>query len=149
MTSRIPEEGAPQTFALIGAAMEVHSQLGHGFLEGVYREAIQRELTARSIPFQSEVHLPVLFRGTRLRTCFRADLICFEEVLVELKALGRLTGAEDAQVLNYLKASGLKRALLLNFGAPRLEYRRLIWSAGSTRQSARADEGGLAPGTRN
>jgi GxxExxY protein len=131
----MPRERDPQTFALIGAAMEVHGQLGQGFLEAVYREALERELAARSIQFRAEVHLPVLFKGTRLRISFRADLICFEEVLVELKALGRLTGAEDAQVLNYLKASGLQRALLLNFGAPRLEYRRLVWSAGSTRQS--------------
>lgn len=118
----------PQTYAIIGAAIEVHRLLGHGFLEAVYREAMRRELTDRLISFHAEVHLPIHFKGRQLITSFRADLICEGAILVELKALGKLTAYEEAQALNYLKASGLGRALLLNFGAPKLECRRLVWT---------------------
>ena len=108
--------------------MEVHRELGRGFLEVVYREALWRELESRRVPFRSEVQLPVYFKGIRLPTGFRADLICYGQVLVELKALRVVGGAELAQALNYLKASRLERGLLLNFGASSLEYRRLILS---------------------
>ena len=118
----------PQTYAIIGAAMEVHRHLGAGFLEAVYRDALWWELESRGIPFQVEVPLPIYFKKVRLQTVFRADLICYREIIVELKALHSIGGHEVAQVLNYLKASGLPRGLLLNFGAPRLEYRRLIFS---------------------
>ena len=117
----------PQTYAIIGAAMEVHRQLGHGFLEAVYQEALAVELTARQIPFQREVWLEVQYKGTTLNCHYRADFIGYGEVLVELKALARLTSIEDAQVINYLKATGLHRALLINFGAPSLEHKRLVF----------------------
>ena len=123
----------PRTYAIIGAAMEVHQQLGHGFLEAVYCEALHCELLARGVPFAAEVALPVLFKGRRLITSYRADLVCYGAVVVELKARRDVGGPEDAQVLNYLKASGLPSGLLLNFGTPRLEYRRYIWSQQMTR----------------
>lgn len=116
----------PQTYEIIGAAMEVHRGLGHGFLEGVYQEALAIEFTARGLPFKREVDLPVFYKSQPLRCSYRADFICFESVLVEVKALARLTTIEEAQVLNYLKATGLHRALLINFGAGSLEYKRLI-----------------------
>ena len=122
-------ERDPQTYTIIGAAMDVHRELGHGYLEAVYHEALRVELGARGIPYHSEVLLPISYKGRQLATSFRADLVCYEQVLVELKALRSVGGPEEAQVLNYLKASGLSRALLLNFGAPSLEFRRLIWSA--------------------
>lgn len=85
------------------------------------------ELNARSIPFTPEVRLPVYYRQQRLTTSFRVDLICFEDVIVEIKALKEIRGAETAQTLNYLKASNLKKGLLLNFGGSRLEYKRFVW----------------------
>ena len=117
-----------QTYAIIGAAMTVHRALGHGFLEAVYAEALRLELVEREIPFRSEVPLPVHFKGRRLTTHFRVDLLCFDQVVVEIKALRSMAGIEAAQILNYLKASRCDRGLLLNFGGRSLEYRRFIWS---------------------
>jgi GxxExxY protein len=127
-----------QIFEIIGAAMEVHRELGHGFLEAVYQDALAREFVARGIPYQAEVELPVSYKGQQLRCGYRADFICFETVRVETKALARLSGSEEAQVINYLKAAGLQRSLLLNFGAPSLEYKRLVLNLRKSAKSADA-----------
>ncbi|MGI6495293.1 MAG: GxxExxY protein [Kiritimatiellia bacterium] len=116
----------PETFAIIGAAMEVHSVLGNGFLEAVYQDALEREFVMRGIPYQREQPIPVLYKGCQLSTPYRADFVCYDGIIVELKAIKKLTEIEDAQVLHYLKATDLDRALLFNFATPRLEHKRFV-----------------------
>ena len=108
--------------------MAVHTTLGHGFLERVYQEALAIELEERGIPFVMEAPLPILYKGRELEASYRADFICFDSVINELKALSELTDAHLNQVLNYLKATKLNRGLVLNFGQPRLDYKRVILS---------------------
>ena len=132
-------ENDPRTYAIIGAAMEVHRQLGCGFLEAVYQEALEIELTARGIPFVAQAELPIYYKGRVLKTFYKADLIGYEAVIVELKALSHLSGVEDSQVLNYLKATGHEVGLLLNFGRTSLEYKRLIRSKLSADFAENAD----------
>lgn len=114
----------PQAYAVIGAAMEVHSVLGHGFLENVYQEAMECELKERGIPYEREFQLPIQYKKTQVACAYRADFVCFDTVVVELKALRVMSGTEKKQILNYLKASGYRRGLVLNFGADRLQYDR-------------------------
>ena len=118
----------PRTHAIIGAAMEVHRELGQGFLENIYQSALAVELGARGIPFSKEVAVPVRYKGHLLDSNFRADFVCFNTIIVELKALASVGNNEMAQVINYLKATGMEVGLLLNFGGPLLEFKRIILS---------------------
>lgn len=118
----------PRTHAVIGAAMEVHRQLRCGFLEAVYQEALALELAGRSIPYRREVELPVVYKSQRLATAYGADFVCYEAVVVEMKALAKLGGVEEAQIIHHLKATGLETGLLINFGAPSLEWKRFVYS---------------------
>jgi GxxExxY protein len=117
----------PETFAIIGAAMEVHRELGRGFLELVYQTALALEFQERGIPFKAELALPIRYKDKLLTCAYRADFLCFESVLIEMKAIATLTGADEAQLINELKATGLHRGLLLNFGADSLEHKRIVF----------------------
>ncbi len=115
-----------EAYAIVGAAMEVHSQLGRGFLEAVYGDALAIELTARGIPFQREVDIPIRYKGQVLPKRYRADFVVFDRVILEIKAIKSLGDVERAQTLNYLKATSHQLALLLNFGSAQLDWMRLV-----------------------
>jgi GxxExxY protein len=120
-------ERDPDTYQIIGAAMAVHTELGCGFLEAVYKAALPIEFERRCVLYKPEVSLPITYKGVRLPLGYRVDFICASGVVVEVKALSALTSRETAQLLNYLKASGIRRGLLLNFGAESLQHKRLVW----------------------
>lgn len=122
----VEEEKDPQTYALIGAAMEVHRELGSGFAERVYHLAMLAELEQRKVAFQTEVEIPVYYKSRRLDCHYRVDLLCMNSILVELKAHDGLGDADVSQIINYLKASELRRGLLLNFGTKSLQFKRVV-----------------------
>ncbi len=116
-----------EVYAVAGAAIEVHREPGVGFLEAVYQEAMERELATRGVAFESQRERVIQYKGQPLGKSYVCDLLCFGNVLVELKAMDRLTGREEAQVINHLKSSGLSVGVLINFGSHgKLEWRRLI-----------------------
>jgi GxxExxY protein len=116
-----------EVFAVVGAAIEVHRELGCGFLEAVYQEAMELELADRNLPFLPQVALRITYKTRTLKKEYVADLLCFGQLIVELKAIDRLTSVEEAKLLNYLKATGLRVGLLVNFGASgRLEWKRFV-----------------------
>jgi GxxExxY protein len=121
-------ERDPQTYAIIGACMAVHNELGHGFLEAVYQEALAIEFTRRNILFVREKPLVITYSGIQLSKRYDADFLCYDSIILELKALGALVPKHEAQTIHYLKATGCERGLLVNFGAPRLEYKLLIFT---------------------
>ena len=116
-----------EVYAIVGAAIEVHRELGSGFLKAVYQEALEIELQARAIPFESQKTLTIYYKGHQLSKKYNPDLICYGQIIVDLKVLDRLSGKEESQILNYLKATGLRVGLLINFGSPnRLDWKRYV-----------------------
>jgi len=115
------------SFRVIGAAMEVHNVLGPGFLEFIYQAALEKELTLRGIPFAHQVELPVSYKGD-LVGVYKADLIVDGKIIVEIKGISKLNASHQAQALHYLAATGLELAILVNFGAGSLDYRRVVRS---------------------
>lgn len=106
--------------------MEVHRELGPGFLEPVYQESLEIEFGIQEVPNLREAPLPLEYKGRPLKKKYYADFTCFDKIIVELKALKALTPEHYAQVLNHLKATGFRIALLINFGTKSLEYKRII-----------------------
>ncbi len=120
-----------EVFAIIGAAIEVHKILGSGFLESVYQEAFEIELESRQIPFSSQSELAVCYKNRRLQKTYRADLVVYSKIIVEIKANEHLNTVDEAQLINYLKATSYKLGLLINFGSSKLEWKRMIFEKGS------------------
>jgi len=115
-----------ECYDIIGCCMEVHSELGCGFLEAIYQEALKLSFMDTEIHFEREVQLDVFYKGRELNKKYFADFICFDEVIVELKAVNQLSDLHYTQILNYLKATGKSVGLLVNFGAKSLQYKRVI-----------------------
>jgi len=115
-----------ETYSIIGAAMMVHQELGYGFLETVYQEALEKEFQQRNIAYKREMPLQIFYKNKPLEKYFIADFICYDKIIVELKAVSAITSEHQGQVLNYLSATGLKLGLILNFGKKSLEHKRII-----------------------
>lgn len=117
-----------EVYAIIGAAIEVHRELGNGFLEAVYEEAMTIESGMRSIPFQTQVRLPIQYKDQRLKKEYIADYIGYGKIIVEFKCISKLSPVEEAQIIHYLKATGMRVGLLVNFGSrEKLEWKRFIF----------------------
>ena len=115
------------SYKIVGAAMEVYNQLGYGFLEAVYQEALEREFKSRGIPYEREKELIIFYKGEPLEQTYKADFICYEDIIVELKAVAMLQDSHRSQVYNYLRATKNKLGLLINFGnSDALEWERKV-----------------------
>jgi GxxExxY protein len=116
-----------EVYAIVGAAIEVYNEMGSGFLEAVYQETMELELKARGIPFEPQKELCIYYKSTCLNKKYIADLVCFGSVLVELKVMREIGSGEEAQLLNYLNATGLRVGIIINFGDPgRLDWKRMV-----------------------
>lgn len=114
-----------EAFRIRGAAFEVYRTMGPGFLEAVYQECLELEFGKRGIPFETQKPLHLAYQGARLRQTYVADLVCFDAIVVELKSCSAIAPEHRAQTINYLRATGLKLGLLMNFGsAPRMQIER-------------------------
>ncbi len=115
-----------ESYAIIGAAMEVHNQLGNGFLESVYQESLEIEMNEREIPYKAQSPIEIYYKLKTLDKKFFADFFCFEDIIVEIKAVSQLLPEHEAQLINYLKATNVQLGLLINFGESSLKYKRLL-----------------------
>jgi GxxExxY protein len=121
-----PEHDA-DGYALIGACFEVYNEMGNGYLEDVYQESLEMELADRKIPFVAQPKLPIFYKSRPLRKQYEADLLVLDKIIVELKAVKILLPEHEAQLLNYLKATGRRVGYLVNFGAfPKLDWKRRV-----------------------
>jgi GxxExxY protein len=116
-----------ESYKILGACYEVYKGMGRGFLEGVYQECLEIEFTQRGLPFASQHKLPISYKGQTLTQFYKADFVCYDKIIIEVKAVSRLINEHRAQAIHYLKATGLQLAVLVNFSAaPRLEHERLV-----------------------
>jgi GxxExxY protein len=115
-----------EAYRIIGAAMEVHKELKNGFLEPVYQEALEKEFILQNIPYKRESLINIYYKDAKLDKYYKADFICYGEIIIELKALSDLTKDHESQLINYLKATNKKLGILINFGKPSLQYKRII-----------------------
>ncbi|UTH25296.1 GxxExxY protein [Actinobacillus suis] len=116
-----------ETYALRSAIFDVYFQMGNGFLESVYQECLKLEFRARNIPFITQPNLALMYKDQLLKQSYKPDFICFDQIIIELKAVNLLKEEHKAQLMNYLKITGMKLGLLVNFGAfPKVEIKRII-----------------------
>ncbi len=116
-----------ETFAIRGAVFEVYRGVGSGFLEAVYQECLEKEMHRQNIPFVAHKELKLVYKGEILQQTYKPDFICYDKIIVELKSVKEIAPEHKAQLLNYLKATGLKLGLLINFGSyPRAQIERMI-----------------------
>ena len=116
-----------EAYAIRGAVFDVYKEMGSGFLEAVYQECLEKELNLRNIPFESQKELLLTYKGDELKQTYKPDIICYEKIIVELKAVRELAAEHKAQIFNYLNATGLKLGLLVNFGAHyKVEIERIV-----------------------
>ena len=115
-----------ESYKIIGICMNIHSTLGNGFLEAVYSEVLEKEFVKNNIPYQREVKPDLFFNGEKLDKKYKADFICFDNIILEIKAVSFIHENFTKQTLNYLKATDKKLGLLINFGEKSLKYKRII-----------------------
>jgi GxxExxY protein len=115
-----------ESYAIVGACMKVHRALGPGFLEAVYEEVIEKEFIVQNIPYKRQVKLDLYYEGVQLKKHYRADFICYDNIIVELKAVTQIPSVFYAQLQNYLKCTNMELGMLINFGTPSLTYKRII-----------------------
>ena len=116
-----------ESYKIIGAAFKVYNNLGHGFLEAVYQEALEIEFERQGIPYEREKELSIIYDGVQLKQTYKADFVCYGKIIVELKAVSELVDAHRSQIYNYLHATGYRLGLLLNFGcSDELEKERIV-----------------------
>jgi GxxExxY protein len=127
-----------ECYEILGACFEVYNEQGCGFTENVFQECLELEFSERNIPFKAQVELPMQYKSRPLKSKFKPDFVCYEKLIVELKAVGALAGEHRAQVLNYLHAGGFELGLLVNFGHhPRLDYERIVLTQKNIRAHSR------------
>ena len=120
-----------ESYAIMGACFHVHKAMGCGFLENVYQECLEIEFGVQKIPFESYKELKLTYRNKQLKQTYKPDFVCYDKIIIEIKAISNLLDEHKAQVLNYLNASGLKLGILVNFGHyPKLEYERFVLTMG-------------------
>ncbi len=118
-----------ECYAIVGAAMEVYNQLGTGFLEAVYQEALELELTTQNTPFKAQMPVTIQYKGVALKQQYIPDFLAYDAIIIEIKAIQELGPIQEAQAMNYLKATGFELGLLLNFGsAGKLQWKRIARS---------------------
>jgi GxxExxY protein len=116
-----------ETYSILGACFNVYKEMGCGFLEAVYQECLTLEFKGQGIPFREQAELKIEYKDMKLRQTYKPDFICYDKIILELKSLSALNNEHEAQLFNYLKASGYRVGLLANFGHyPKLEYKRII-----------------------
>ena len=115
-----------ESYQIVGACMRVHAELGPGFLEAVYQEALEREFNHCNIPFKSQIKLSLFYKDEKLKKYYIADFLCYHKIVLELKALQFLHTTSNDQLLNYLRATNLRLGMVVNFGKPSLEYKRIL-----------------------